>query len=138
MEVRCHESSTCMHYVRYKLWPVGYRKLCTLCFTMISFVLHRLAMPWTTDNGKSINKQNTQHKTGNRWLRILGVWRWSVGVNCTLCSTFTKSTSTSRTCSRSMGTGSGNGRGSDSRCDTDLVYIIQCAQISVQDLVCMI
>ena len=64
MEVRCHESSTCMHYVWYKLWPIGYRKLCTSCFTMISFVLHRLAMPWTTDNGKSIKKQTCSRSMG--------------------------------------------------------------------------
>ena len=91
-----------MAYVRYKLWPVGYRKLCTSCFTMISFVLHRLAMPWITDNGMSINKQNTKHTKGNRWWRILGVWRRSVGVHCLLYSAFTRSTSTSRTSGHSV------------------------------------
>ena len=50
MEVGCYESSTCMHYVRYNLWAVGHRKLCTSCFTMNSFVLHRLAMPRTLNN----------------------------------------------------------------------------------------
>ena len=56
MEVRCHESSTCIRYVWYKLLPVGYRKLCMSYFTMISIVLHRLGMSWTPDNSMSINK----------------------------------------------------------------------------------
>ena len=91
-----------MAYVWYKLWPVGYRKLCTSCFTMISFVLHRLAMPWITDNGMSINKQNTKHTKGNRWWRILGVWRRSVEVHCLLYSASTRSMSTSRTSGHSV------------------------------------
>ena len=62
MEVRYHESSTFMRYVRYKLGPVGYRKLCTSCFTMISFVLHRLAMSWTTD--KTHNMQQAIYDGG--------------------------------------------------------------------------
>ena len=46
-----------MDYVRYNLWPVGYRKLSTSCFTMTGCVLHRLAMPYITDNVMSIHKQ---------------------------------------------------------------------------------
>ena len=57
MEIRCYIITNCMHYVRYILWPVGYRKLCMSCFTMTGFVLHILAMPCITDNGMSINKQ---------------------------------------------------------------------------------
>ena len=57
MEIRCYISTTCMHYVRYNLWPVGYRKLCMSCFTMTGFVLHRLVMPCITDNVISIQKQ---------------------------------------------------------------------------------
>ena len=34
----------------YNLRPVGYRNFCMLCFTLAGFVLHRLAMPWVTDN----------------------------------------------------------------------------------------
>ena len=43
-------STACLHYVVYNVWPVVYRKLSMSCFTMAGFVLHRLAMPWATDN----------------------------------------------------------------------------------------
>ena len=61
------------------------------------------------------------HTTGNIWWQILGVWRRSVGVHCTLYSTFTRSKSTSITCTRSMGTGRGSGSCSDSSSGSDLV-----------------
>ena len=71
MEIRCYISTTCMHYVRYNLWPVGYRKLCTSYFTMTGFVLHRLAMPYITDNVMSRHKQTHNIQQARDYLGYL-------------------------------------------------------------------